>query len=355
MLVVAVAESADAVTTGPARSSGATFPASCLSAPLIDSPSGPLIRKSATLSRLDAVTTESRGIETVEFVFWRVPCDGGRSALLVQVVRPPSASALTAVQWPFSYGLLVSQGTHTGSARLALEPNTQYSSILPGALIYSSLTLVFENVPTEGAFLDVQAPTALPPSVARGVPFDFNQALQVRLPDRAAFDLDPQPPPIIVDIPAYDRSQYPDAALALPISGYSAGSYFDPAHSGEGLLIEVGDDLGPAVPRRRYIAAAWFTYDANGRPYWIYGSATFATGDRVAAISMISLSGGGFAGNFGAAAMQAPWGTLTVSFPDCVSTRFVFAARGDLPPSVPAGSGERTWARLTQENGLACR
>jgi len=48
------------------------------------------------------------------------------------------------------------------------------------------------------------------------------------------------------------------------------------------------------------------------------------------------------------------WCTM-VTFPDCAAMRFSYAASANLPAPVPSGSGDRTWARLTQENGLSCR
>lgn len=52
--------------------------------------------------------------------------------------------------------------------------------------------------------------------------------------------------------------------------------------------------------------------------------------------------------------MQSPWGSITLSFPDCASMRFTYEARAAVPP-VPRGTGERAWTRLTGANGLACR
>ena len=62
----------------------------------------------------------------------------------------------------------------------------------------------------------------------------------------------------------------------------------------------------------------------------------------------------GFGGQFGASSTQSAWGSITLSFPDCASMHFTYAARAGLTPPVPGGSGERMWTRLTGANGLAC-
>lgn len=106
--------------------------------------------------------------------------------------------------------------------------------------------------------------------------------------------------------------------------------------------------------RQRYVAAAWFTFDENGKPFWIYGNTTFTPGDSIAVVPMVYLTSGVFAGASSASATQSPWGFVTISFPDCAAMHLSYAARSELPTPVPAGSGERTWARLTRPNGLAC-
>ena len=229
--------------------------------------------------------------------------------------------------------------------RLAQEPNTLTSSLQPGALITSPVTLVLENAPQN---------SALPPGV-QPRHFDFDQAIDIRLPNAAAFGLNPQPPAVVASIPAYDRSQYPSASLPMPITGYNVGNYYDPAHNGEGMIVEVGDVSDPLVPGLRFVNVAWYTYDNGGIPFWIFGTARTEPGLFIVQVPMVYLSGGGFAGAFGSSATQHPWGTVTIAFPDCGTVEFTYAASAGLPAPIPSGSGTRTWMRLTQENGLSCR
>jgi hypothetical protein len=237
--------------------------------------------------------------------------------------------------------------------RLAQEPNTRTASIQPGALIDSAITLVVENVAQDADFPGIRVPSALPAGV-QGSTFDFNAALDVVIPNAEAAGLSPPPPALVLSIPAYDASAYPEASAPLPISGYDAGNYFDPAHAGEGIIVEVGDRGPTADEPSRYVSLAWFTYDATGRPFWLFGVAPFVPGVRAVSVPMASFGGGGFAGDFGAASSQAPWGTVSIAFPDCTSMHFEYAARPGLPSPVPGGAGERTWVRVTGTNGLAC-
>ena len=353
-LLVFACAAAHAMTSGPTRIPTPAYPPSCLSAPLTDTPTGPVYTQSATLPSIDRDTNGYHGNERVDYTFWRVACEGGKSALLLRIARAPGADPQRAAQFPFTYGLGATQGAITGTVRLAQEPNTLTSELLPGALILSSLTVVLENAPTDDAYKLILVPMALPPGVRARV-FDFNEAIDIGIFDANAATITPPLPPIVAHIPAYDPSQYPAARAPMAISGYQAGNYFDAAHSGEGIVIDVSDAPSPAVPRPRTLGVAWYTFDTNGNPFWIFGTAAFAAGDSSVIVPMLHLSNGGFAGSFGASAATAPWGSVTISFPDCATLHLAYASNSGLAAPIPSGTGERTWTRLTQENGLSCR
>lgn len=341
MLLLSLASMARAATTGPSGILHGAYPPSCLSSPLTDAPSGPVqVTQIGTLSTLDAAS-EYVGTETVDFTFWRVACNAGKSALLMQISRLPNATGYA--QWPFSYGIAVSQAGIAGTARLAQEPNTLYSSLSLGMLLDSTSDFVFEN--TQGG--------ALPPGVA-ATSFDFNQALTVTIPNVAAIGIDPSPPPITASIPAYDPAQYQDASLALPITGYLSGNWYDPAHGGEGIQTEIGEVTNDGLYFNRYITVAWYTFDSSGTPYWLFGSGGFSAGDRTTTLQLSYSSYGGFAGDFGAEATPQLWGTFNVQFPDCNTMQFTYQSTSGLPSDVPQGSGSKSWTRLTEMSGLAC-
>jgi hypothetical protein len=353
--LLAAATVATALTSGPLRPvAPPAYPPSCLSAPLTDTPTGPSVTRSVQLQAVDRNTGEGRGIETVNFTFWRVPCEGGKSALLLRISRAVASSSTVVVLYP-GYGLDATQGGAFGTVRLSQEPNTLISALQPKARLASDLTLVIENVAQDDAYSTILVPAALPAGVTARK-FDFNQAIDITVfPQTSSVDLNPLPTPIVASIPAYDRTQYPSASLPMPITGYNVGNYYDPAHNGEGVIVEVGDVADPPVPRLRFVDVAWYTYDNSGNPFWIFGTARTEPGLFVVQVPMVYLSGGGFAGSFGSSATQHPWGTFAITFPDCSSMEFTYAANAGLPASIPSGAGTRTWTRLTQENGLACR
>src|SRR5258706_2398347 len=120
-----------AVTTGPNAGGNKSYAPSCLAYPTeFDMPSGPTYSHAATFDVLDRATLQRVGFETVDFTFWRVACANGRSALLLRISRAANADGNRAVQFPPVSGLGVSQGSLSGWARLAQEPNT-YASNLP--------------------------------------------------------------------------------------------------------------------------------------------------------------------------------------------------------------------------------
>ena len=132
-----------------------------------------------------------------------------------------------------------------------------------------------------------------------------------------------------------------------------SSSYFDPAHGGEGFVLEVYDNPGGTT---RTVFAAWYTYDPLGLPFWLIGQGVINVGANVmTGAPVYYYTNGGFAGDFGATVDSHPWGTITMSFANCNTLNFSY--NGATDPNVvdgPAGSGTRTWVRLADINGLNC-
>ncbi len=299
---------------GPVQSPWQAYPPSCLAYPL-PPPSGPTWSVPVILE----TNGPTHHDESVDFVFWRTPCKGKKSALLGKISRDPaSANRFPA---PVFAGLQVSQGNvQNHPARIATEPNTVLSNVPSDLGVSDSLVFVFEN--------DASAS------------LDYSQAINLAIASNESAGS--------VSIPAYDETQYPTADLSLQLSGYLTGNWFDPAHGGEGAQVEIGAGSGSS----RYIVFAWYTYDPSGKPFWLFGQGAFNAGDRSANVTVAYATGGGFAG--GPSAANASWGTLTVEFPGCNSMHFTYQANSGLPAGIPQGSGSRMWTRLTSISGLAC-
>lgn len=278
----------------------------------------------------DPVSTdpaESTFTETDTIIMFRVPCSGGTSALLMEIVRPA-----TAPQYPYPVFPGVSVGG-TYVPRLASDPNTFYSTVYAYDPVPVSRTYVFERAYTTGDTTD------------------FNQALSIIVTNLQSGSAENTE---LFRIAAYNPADYAAASQPLPISGYETGTWYDKSHSGEGIQTEVGE-VGTAGTQR-FVSVSWYTYDSTGTPYWLIGSGLINVGANNATVTLGYNSNGGFAGNFGSSATQALWGTINLSFPDCNTMTFNYATTGTgIPAGVPTGSGSKTWKRLTGVNGLTCQ
>ncbi|HEX3895065.1 MAG TPA: hypothetical protein VHW73_02535 [Rudaea sp.] len=318
----------DEVFANPDRS----YPPSCLNAPLAlnlytnDS-------KSVTglLSlRGDPVSTdpaESTFTESDTIVIFRVPCSGGKSAVLMEIIRPTNAAAYP---YPIFPGVTIGSGY---VPRIVADPNTFYSTTFAYDPVQVTQAYVFDRI------------------YGVGDTTDFNQALSIFVTNLQSGSSETTE---LFPIPAYNPANYAAASQPLPISGYLTGTWYDSAHSGEGIQTEVGD-FGTAGTQR-FVSVSWYTYDATGTPYWLIGSGLITIGANSALVTLGYNTNGGFAGNFGSKATQALWGTINLSFPDCNTMTFDYATTGTgIPTGVPTGSGSKTWKRLTQVNGLTCQ
>ncbi|HEY8009490.1 MAG TPA: kelch repeat-containing protein [Rudaea sp.] len=119
------------------------------------------------------------------------------------------------------------------------------------------------------------------------------------------------------------------------------GSWYDPAQSGHGLMLEVLSGNS--------IAATWFAFDATGgQQAWFSGAGTYS-GNTATIANLVQPSAGRWIPNFNPnAIIRDPWGTLTFTFSDCNHGRV------DFNSGLGYGSGSMQLTRLTQPAGLTC-
>lgn len=144
-----------------------------------------------------------------------------------------------------------------------------------------------------------------------------------------------------------EAARVPDGPLL--ISGALNGIFMDPAHSGEGLNIQV-----LRLGTHRILDIAWFTYQPDGTPFWLGGSAKLEDDDRTARVELFYTDAGGFAGSFGNDVQRKRWGTMEIEFDSCHAVRFTYDAKDGLPGDVPTGEGVRVWQRLARVDRLHC-
>lgn len=287
------------------------YPPSCLDFPLATTPTGP-----SQFADFTAIGASTGTTEPARAIFWRKACSGGNGAFLVTIQRLAPRDPSIQLPQPF-----VSNNGGAGeiATRFVVEPNTLAEAhVLQSA---STQTYVVEFGPT-GSTIDLDA--------------GFNL--------RAFYG-----GAVVISgfINAYDATAYPESFQAIPIAGRFTGSWYDPAHPGEGIFLEVGENA-----EGRFVFFAWFTYDQTGRPYWLVGQASVPAGARTVTIPTQYYVNGGFAGNF-TAATGSPWGTVTMTFPSCNALTLGFQS-GNVPAGIPSGSGTRNWVRLVNVDGYAC-
>ena len=142
--------------------------------------------------------------------------------------------------------------------------------------------------------------------------------------------------------PAYFWLVQIDPAPSVAITSALSGAWYDPAQSGQGLMVEV-------LPGNQLLAY-WFAFTPDGQQAW-FGGVGPILGDEAVVYAQQG-QGGRWVPNFDPASYASlRWGTLGFRFSDCNHGRVYFA--GDGPFSVwNIGSMELT--RLTLPAGLSC-
>lgn len=333
-------------TNGPYANPYRTYPASCIADPLPATPTGPLYQRQVDMASYNQ-TLKGWVREPVTVTIWRVPCSSSS-----QSPWPDSAVTLLRIQRGSSHegdsnqyvafpGVRVAQGSVAFDdadghdlARLAPEPNTVVSWTPVDSAMVDSTTYVLEDYP-----------------IASFPYLDYTQAFQLRLDN---FINDGKPSQYIISVPGYHptTADYPNVNQPLPVNGYMSSNYYDPDHSGEGMIVQVYE---LPTSGQYHLSFTWFTFGPDGMPFWIFGDQSFQPGSRSVTVSNAGyLDNGGFAGNFGSKADAHRWGTLTLQWNNCNKMQFSFQSQGDLPAAVPQGNGTRTWSRVAQINGLTC-
>jgi hypothetical protein len=326
----------------PIANSYRTYPPSCLADPLPDTPSGPTYSATVNLAAYDSTTNPaSYTLEGVTITIWRVACSSAslfNSATLMRIKRQAIYEGDQSI-YPLFPVIRISQGSagynDTDSRnliRVAVEPNTVISDTLAESPIIFSTTYVLENYPSSAAGT-----------------FDFNLPFGLRFDNLFASNNQ-----FTINTPLYNPngSTYPAAFQNVPISGYMSTNWYDPTADGEGIVLQVYERIGDSS--NLVVAFSWSAYDPSGIPFWLGGQVDIARGAKTANAPMFYRTGGGFAGNNGAADPPIAWGTSSVSFPDCNTMTLTYASNPGLPAGVPSGSGTRTWLRIANVNGLPC-
>jgi hypothetical protein len=127
---------------------------------------------------------------------------------------------------------------------------------------------------------------------------------------------------------------------ALPEHAYLSGSWYDPAHDGEGYLVEV-------LPDDRAVVY-WFSYGPAGDRRWFFDKGHVVDG-KLVFDNMRTTSGGVFGPGFDPDAVErAPWGTLELEL-DCNGGTATYSSSEE-----GFGAGVLNVMRLTSIDQFGC-
>jgi len=260
--------------------------------------------------------------ETATVTVYRLDCSAGKSVAILEIARPSGASTTLYPTLPL---VSATQGTNALNIRYADDPNTVITTSYANEPMPATDSFVLENF------------------YAGATQFDFNQAFTLTLQNTEGNGLQFQ-------LPAYVA---PASPPLLEISGYMSTNWSNPNESGEGIVLQVYDNGDRAT---RTLAFAWFTYDKNGQPLWLYGQTSLPIGSTQITAPVVYFQGGTFAPSAAAGTVaNHGWGFVTFTFPDCGHMNISFNSLSNPPSPVPTGQGSRTFTRVADVNGLVCQ
>jgi hypothetical protein len=137
-------------------------------------------------------------------------------------------------------------------------------------------------------------------------------------------------------------AQNQPASDPVGLRGDISGSWYNPAQSGHGLMIEL---FAPGKA-----ALTWFTFDPNGTPMWLVGVADIGADGGSLKATVSRVSGGRFPPQFDPTAVQTtPWGVLEVDFTGCADGTLSWT-----PTASGFTAGTMPLRQLTGIDGLRC-
>lgn len=319
------------------------YPPSCLASPLqlglfVNDPNR--VQAQITLYGDPLGNAAEQAFHEVDTVtVFRVPCSGGKSAVLMEIDRPSGHDTTNYPIFPNVYGGKLGSGTPTAFAiRLANDPNTFYTSTYSFSPLINSDVFVVENFYNPSVAVSTQT-------------FDYNQSFAIFVDNLNANDANRITQ---FTLPAYntaDFNNYPSLTNPMPISGYMSTNWTSPTQGGEGIIMQVYDN-GDSLTRT--LSFAWFTYDANKRPFWLFGEANVPIGVAQITAQTVYFSNGTFAGSSTVGLPLTSVGFVTFKFPDCGHMNIAYNIDASAFQG-PKGQGSATYQRVADVNGLVCQ
>ena len=316
------------------------YPASCLGSPIqlglwANDPN--LVQKQVTLYGDPLGNAAEKAFHEVDTVsVFRVPCSGGKSAVLVEIDRP---STHDTTNYPvFPDVTATTTGNVAIAIRLADDPNTFYTNTYSFTPVVNSDVFVVENFYNPSVAVTTQT-------------FDFTQAFNIVVDNLNAND-----PNRVTSFPlgaysAANYGNYPNISNPMEITGYMSTNWTSPTQGGEGIVMQVYDNNDSAT---RTLAFAWFTFDANKRPFWLFGQALVPNGTTTISAQTVYYNNGTFGGSSTVGLPAVGVGVVTFRFPDCGHMNVAYNIDASAFQG-PKGQGSSTYLRVADVNGLVCQ
>lgn len=131
----------------------------------------------------------------------------------------------------------------------------------------------------------------------------------------------------------------------IALGGRLNGTYFDPARSGEGIMVDFFD-IGSS---RKGVFLSWFTFDDAGNLLWLVGNTEVAPNGTQVDIPVIVTTGGRFGPLFRAENIRRTgWGTVNLRFPTCSSAVLRYTRTSD------GQTGQYAMSRVGLASGVSC-
>ena len=125
-----------------------------------------------------------------------------------------------------------------------------------------------------------------------------------------------------------------------PPTSNLSGSWYDPAHNGEGFIVEQLSEYQALV--------FWFTYDDSGNQSWLFNTGTME-GNRITFPELLQPVGGKFGRSFDPGDVnRQPWGELILEL-DCSG-----GAAAYQPKMEGYSSGSQNLVPLTRLQNFSC-
>lgn len=140
--------------------------------------------------------------------------------------------------------------------------------------------------------------------------------------------------------PRFAAAEDVPALEPIGIRGDFSGTWFDPAHAGQGVMIDVIDGQQAVV--------SWYTFQPHGAPLWLYGVGTLD--GAVIDVTLQKVVNGTFPSEPDTRdIVVTPWADATLHFTGCDAGSIEWT-----PRTAEAEAGDMPLQRLTGTQGARC-